>query len=323
MNQHQHIIDDLLVKYLLGEADPEEIRNVQDWLSADPANQRHFEQVRLIWEKSLRLHPPHDAPLRNIDNPEGDEDRAWTRLRQRIHTKKSPSIPLWTRVAASLLLPVLIAGLTWWWSIHRYTPPQIARSGEHTLSDTLSDGSVILLNKHSSLVATEKRTVHLRGEAFFTVTPNKTQPFIVHAGTTTVTVLGTSFNIQMDAGKTTIQVETGQIKVTNLDNTILLNAGEQISFNPHEDVLTKEPINGSFYHYYRPLEFDCKETPLEELVQALNTAYDAHIEIGNPGLNQLRITTTFNNDSLDHILSVLSATFKLQVQHTNNRIILH
>ena len=65
---------------------------------------------------------------------------------------------------------------------------------------TLTDGSAIHLNAFSSLrfplnFTGKTREVFLSGEAFFTITPDAKQSFIVHSGQTAVKVLGTSFNI--------------------------------------------------------------------------------------------------------------------------------
>ncbi|HEY6900949.1 MAG TPA: DUF4974 domain-containing protein, partial [Puia sp.] len=87
--------------------------------------------------------------------------------------------------------------------------------------------------------------------------------------------------------------------------------------------LNKRPTSHKIHQYYRPREFDCIGTPLEDLVGALNTTYDAHIEIESPALQRLKITTTFRNESLEQILSVLEATFKLRERRTDNRIILY
>ncbi|MBS1664952.1 MAG: FecR domain-containing protein [Bacteroidetes bacterium] len=314
MNQHQHIMDDLLVKYLLGEASPGEIQTVQDWLSSDPENQNYFQQVRLIWERSLRL---QNTPLRSIDDREDDEDKAWAQFRQRIHAPKSSAIPTWTRIAASFLL---IASLTWWWSSHKSATVLIADN--HTLTDTLPDGSIVLLNKHTQISHKDSRTVELKGEAFFNIAPDKTKPFTVRAGTATITVLGTSFNIQMQADTTTITVETGQIKISTKNQNVLLSAGEEIAIY-NDTIQTKQPIAKNLYNYYHPREFDCNDTPLKDLVQALNTAYDVHIEIANPALQNLKITTTFKDESLDQILSVLKSTFSLTIGKKDNQILLH
>ncbi len=42
--------DDLLVSYLLGEADDPTRDSVEQWIIENPANQKYFEHFRIIWE---------------------------------------------------------------------------------------------------------------------------------------------------------------------------------------------------------------------------------------------------------------------------------
>jgi transmembrane sensor len=66
----------------------------------------------------------------------------------------------------------------------------------------------------------------------------------------------------------------------------------------------------------------CDQTPLNELVEALNGIYGQHIVIANPQLKRMAITTIFKDQSLDQILDVVAETFKISVEHKNGQIIL-
>jgi len=56
-------MDDLLIKYLLGEATTEEAAQVERWLGADAANRRRFEQYRTLWAISRRTAEQASARL--------------------------------------------------------------------------------------------------------------------------------------------------------------------------------------------------------------------------------------------------------------------
>ncbi len=47
-------MDDLLIKYLLGEATPEEAAQVERWLEVDAANRQRYEQYKTLWAISRR-----------------------------------------------------------------------------------------------------------------------------------------------------------------------------------------------------------------------------------------------------------------------------
>jgi transmembrane sensor len=89
-----------------------------------------------------------------------------------------------------------------------------------------------------------------------------------------------------------------------------------------DTVLQKQTTSDQLYQYYRSQVFVCDDTPLPTLVQALNEAYDAHIVIGNASLNQMRITTTFNNESLDTVLSIIAETMGIEAVRSGNTITL-
>ena len=95
--------DELLAKYLSGEASGSEQEQVQNWIKESEMNKKQFEQVSLIWSLS-RI--PHFTS--NVN-----EDEAWARFRQnvevrprRISVSRSFSSFNWMKVAAVLLLLV-------------------------------------------------------------------------------------------------------------------------------------------------------------------------------------------------------------------------
>ena len=324
MNQHYDTtLEDLLVKYLLQEASPEERQRVDQWLAGDPANQRHLDQLRLIWEKSRRL---------TLPDTQREEEIAWQKFREKLHAPipsrhRIPPHPLRWVGAAILLFALVRAGIY----ISRYyannTTWQTFASQNAVRTDTLPDGSIITLNKNSSLARTEtfndkERAVELKGEAFFRVASNKQLPFRVMTNDILITVLGTSFNVKTDSDKTTILVESGRISVHNQFGNIQLDSGETITLSRRDHNLQKQTAAAQLYKYYQPRVFECKDVPLQQFVDALNKAYGDSIVIGNPSLRNLPITTTFHNEDLHRILEVISATFNIHFQQTGPKYIL-
>ena len=66
----------------------------------------------------------------------------------------------------------------------------------------------------------------------------------------------------------------------------------------------------------------CDSVSLKQVVAMLNLAYDAHVEIGRPELNDLPLTTVFHHEPLEKILAIIGATFDLKVVRQGNSIIL-
>lgn len=306
------------MKHLLGEASAGEEAAVQEWISQAPTNRAYYEQFRLVWEESKAL----------AQHSTVDEKAAWERLRSRIHAESVPRQRRlgWWRVAASIVL-VAGLGLMGYWLVNNrvsVVTEQVA-SGSEVLHDTLSDGSVVVLNKESELIYPsrfkgDQRKVQLKGEAFFTVTPDKQKPFTIDVDSITVTVVGTSFNIRQAANRTDIIVETGLVRVQDGNTTTELKAGERLRVD--STGFHKSAVTDKLYNYYRTRSFVCDDTPLWKLVEVLNEAYDTRIIFGNESLRDLRLNAPFNNESLEQVLEVIRITFNITVTRKNGTIIL-
>lgn len=313
MNQHNHTpIDDLLVKYLLRETTPEENQAVETWLDNTPANRHYYEQLRLIWEKSIHLSA---SPL--IET-EGEEEKAWQTFRKRLNKpapgRPTPVIPLpWAvAAAAAILLPILFFTFFGW---PGNQPLQTLSAGNTIVTDTLPDGTCVTLNTHSTLIRPKKfnhRTVRLQGEAFFQVATDKEHPFQLAANGVTITVLGTAFNVLTDSMTTHISVESGRVRVANSSGAIEVGAGETIALGSGDRQLQKHPALPAFHNYYHPRVFVCNETPLGQLTDALQKAYGVPIIIEDSTLRMQPISVTFRNESLDRILTVLGETLNIK-----------
>ena len=327
MKEKLNINDDLLVKVLLKEAIPEEIAAVEHWLEADSANRIYYGHIILIWEESLR----------NAGTVSIDDGQAWLKFRHRIrqdgltgpyngrHAVPRRHFNLhWLRIAAIFLLTLTTA-----FAVYLFVRPSAAlvtkRSGSKVMTDTLPDGSLVTLNKNSILsypaaFSGPKRIVQLQGEAFFSVTPDKARPFSVLTDNIAVTALGTSFNVCNRGKSMEIIVETGLVEVKDNYHNLILAPREKLILYKNDTVFLKETTPDQLYKYYRTKTFTCDNTPLWQLVEALNETFTAKIMIDRPSLRDLRLSATFHDESLDHIISVIAATFGITVTRSGNQI---
>ena len=283
-------------------------------MNENAANKEYYSQLKKIWDNSKEL--AAESTL--------DVNKAWERFQKRVAGKnESPKIVnsrgfSWMRIAASIIL-IAGLGIAAYFMINNNEPKEmVAQAGQNVLVDTLSDGSVITLNKKSTITYPSKfkrntRAIALKGEAFFNVAPDKKKPFIISVNDVQVTVVGTSFNIKSENGNTEVVVETGIVRVTRSGKTVELIAGEKINISANDSAATKEAVTDKLYNYYRSKEFVCDDTPLWKLVQVVNEAYDAKIIIGRKDLNDKRLTTTFNNESLEQVLEVIRLTFDITI----------
>jgi ferric-dicitrate binding protein FerR (iron transport regulator) len=316
--------DDLLVKYLVGETDAEETAIVKDWLNASENNLKYYNDFKKIWEESLLI-----AAEKTTVN----EDEAWKRFQNRIHEKdnviKIPnqSYSRWLQIAASIILVSTLGWLGYSYFENKSADELIqVYASNNTINDTLPDGTIVTLNQNSSLsykkFAGNTRPVTLKGEAFFKVAPDKTKPFIIYVNDVKVKVVGTSFNVKNKNGQTTVNVETGIVKVSRNKDEVELRKGEKVVIANKQTALLKSISKGRLYNYYRNKELVCDQTPLQELVDALNEIYNANISIKTASLQEKPLTTIFKDQSLDQILEVIQETFTIKIERKDNQIIL-
>ncbi len=312
-------MDGLLVKYLLDEATAAERQQAEVWINETEEHKKYFEHFRLIWEQSKKL-----AATANTDT-----DAAWQRFKQRVDitpANKTISFPKqvysWARIAAVLLVMVGLGGYFYYNNV--LNGMTTIASGNNVLSQTLPDGSIITLNKNSSISYPKQfrgntRDVALVGEAFFDVAPNKAKPFIIHVDEVNVKVVGTSFNINSNKLKTEVVVETGIVEVSKNAQVVKLKPKEKATVTKANGQVVKAQSTDELYNYYRTREFICNGTPLWRLADVLNEAYNVNIVVDDRVKN-LPLNTTFHNESLDNILEVVSGTFNVKVEKKEGQI---
>lgn len=321
-------MDDLLVKHLTGEATEAEVLQVEQWLASDEANKHYFEHFKLIWEESVQL----------TNTTAVDEQLAWERFQNRVKQGSftKPQVKIWSlnspmmRAAIITGLVIGIAALTFF--LFHNNPGQViamvtVQASNAVKADSLPDGSVVTLNKHSQVsypekFSNDKRVLQLNGEAFFKVQPNKEKPFEVHTNNVTITVVGTSFNVRSRGDTTEIIVETGVVEVATEKQTVILKAGQKAITGFSEAILQKQANTDQLYNYYRSKKFVCEATPLWKLIEKLNEAYDVQIVIENEAVRNEPYTVTFDNKPLAEILTVISTTFNTSVIKEKGKIIL-
>jgi len=316
--------DGLLIKFLLEETSIEETQLVKDWIAQNAANKQKFEQVELIWQTSKQL--AHTHPL--------NEEEAWERFKERRSnlpvTHRLKPTTNWIKIAASV---VVILGITIGLYVTTIGPKHpyfhtIEWSSAHVpMTDTLPDGTIVTLNKHSKIAYREnpftgKRQVSMEGEAFFMVHRNPSQSFEVRIKDVQVHVLGTSFNVKSDEDKTEVIVETGAVQVRRNDVIIQLKPDERAIAHVEEKGLEQQAQTDHLYDYYRTKVFKLNHTPLWRFVDLLSKVYGTNIVIENNDIVNLPITTTFANESLTVILQTLSESLQVKIEKKGRTIII-
>jgi transmembrane sensor len=323
----QDMSEDILIKYILGEASTDEGQEIETWKSANHANAKKFEEVKIILETSKRL--AEVSPL--------SEAEAWEKFKEkRATTQREPAKVVsmnrstgWLRIAAAAVL--LIGGGWIGYALYQQnaaTQVVNIQANNQVRVDTLPDGSVVHLNKNSgiSYVGTfkSKREITLTGEAFFDVKHDEAAPFTVHVNDVTIKDVGTAFNVKSKQRNTEIIVESGIVQVSRSNNAVRLTRNQMVSISPEDKQWKVEESTDDLYGYYKDPVFNAVHVPLSRLVEVLNEAYSVNIRIENTGLRNIPITIPIKwSGPLSNVLDAIKGTTPaMKIIEVGNNIII-
>jgi len=308
---------ELLISYLKKQSTPEEISLMQDWLK-DSSNAKIFEHISQVWDECGRL----------PDEIEPKVDAAWQHL-TRKHLQQNRPVkklrPVWMAASSVILLVGIYTFVKMFNVTDIYNAALItAIANDSIINITLPDQSTVSLNRNSQIsyrtdFKTDRKLV-LKGEAFFEVTPDKEHPFEISSNQTVINVVGTSFNVKQKQGSTEVIVKTGKVTVTEkIKNTsIMLNMGEYAVVNENEGSINKTAnfdINGLAW---KTEIFEFNEMKLGNVVNFLTDHYKISVKLGDPDLNKLTITASFDHQGLGEVLDAICLTLGLDMKYSSN-----
>lgn len=324
-------MEELVIKYLAGEATAEESREVLEWSSRNEENERHFNALKKIFDLTQRHYQQEMERPMDIDIEE-----EWKYFQTQVSSSSGmPVVPLqsgrmsrvqWLRMAAAFLL--LIAATF----VIRYF---VSRPGEirlQTASETrevsLPDGSRVILNHHSELAygndfGETDRTIALRGEAFFDVVHNEKKPFRVQVRHAVVEDVGTSFNILGYEGQDMeVVVQSGAVRFSlpNLNAEVSLSAGQKGIYNVKSKNLTQETNEDVNFLAWSTRKIVFTDTDLRQVIETINRTYQSNIVLATNIPPSCTVTVAFDHQTLEAVLHVLETTLNLTLRKTGDKI---
>jgi transmembrane sensor len=233
----------LFSRHLSGEASPSEIEELQELLEQFPDKSQLLDILQSYFSAS------DSQP--GADSSDPDFEQRFHRIIQRPAYKAPRSrLRRITSIAAALGGLIVLA----WGIFHQHHAAPLnavhnpskggevaARPGVRT-KVVLPDGTQVWLNSNSKLKYApdfnlHSREVDLEGEAYFDVAKDMERPFIVHASTVDIRVLGTAFTIKSYPQDETIEATLlkGAIEISGRDNPdaprVILKPDEKLVLN--------------------------------------------------------------------------------------------
>ena len=196
----------------------------------------------------------------------------------------------------------------------------------------LPDGSKVWLNVESRLTYPESfsgmptRHVYLTGEAYFDVTENKSQPFIVETSNLQIKVLGTVFNVKSYDGEKNIETTLVRgsvlIEATAADpalKPILLKEDERATYSRESGKISLATVQTDAITSWTAGKLVFINKPFSEIKTELERRYGVEIVVENEKNLNCRFSTTIKDAPMTKILDLFKATGNMTYQIESNQ----
>ena len=319
----QHIdIVAIISKQLTNEASAEEAKLLDEWIAEDEKNSKLYNQYKKAWEVSESVK----------SDPRIDVEKEWNVFLNKaktIKTKKNIiSLRSLYRVAALFVIGLFTAISIY--IIKNQVNTNTVLAENEIVENKLPDGSLVTLNTNSKIkydkkFDDKKRRVVLKGDAYFEVKPEKSRPFEVKADDIIIEVLGTSFYVSADKKSDVIEVivHSGKVAVYKENdpaNKTILLPGNKAVYKKREKEIKKLENKDVNFLSWKTKKLKFRNDKLTTIVKTLNKTYNTNIIIINEEIIKCRITTSFDDQSLDAILKVLESLLEIEVVKSDGKI---
>lgn len=337
-----------LARHVAGEGSPDEAAETERWIAGGAERVAAVAEMRTIWD---------GADLA----PAGwDAEAAWRTVEGKLDAAtvadsaepQRPALTLWPmrrrsaastalRIAAGIVL-VAGAGLLATRLQERATEPTagaavamreyITPRGQRAQFN-LPDGTQVILSVASRLrvpadYGERGRVVHLDGEAYFEVTHDEQNPFVVHAGAAVARDLGTRFVVRAYEEEDGVRVVVAEGEVALQGDSAggreaLLGAGELGRVAANGEVTTRSGVDLDRYLAWTQGRLVFANTPLREVLPQLGRWYDLDLRLGDSALADLPVTATFKNQPSDDVLGLLALTLGLTPERRGRTVVFY
>ena len=200
-----------------------------------------------------------------------------------------------------------------------YNTIKVPYGGEYQV--VLSDGSKVWLNAGSELnypvnFVDANRSVSLKGEAYFEVSPDKERPFIVNTEHSKIKVFGTAFNVmsyEEDKEQQVTLIE-GSVGVDVKGHETLLKPGQQARVDKHGAQIEVSEVDVALYTSWTGGVLKFKNMPLRHLAARLSRWYNVDFYFANSTVPQMPFTGRVDKHTdFAYFMSLIEKTTNVEV----------
>lgn len=274
----------------------------QVWLDVNPAHKQAYQNVEAFWR-----HPDFTELLSVAAvSASASTVKPGRRWRRRATAMLA--------VAACLLLTLILSRP----SLTCLMADYCTGIGE-VRTVQLADGSRITLNSDTALsvsLQSDLRHIQLtRGEAFFAVRRNPSQPFVVASQYSQIRVLGTRFLVRQNRNSDTVTVVSGVVEVKDRHLPAMQLHADQRIVVDHDGTGPVHAVPAALAAAWMKGHVLFDNAPLGEVIAELNRYRRGSVLISNTQLKQLKVSGRFNVVDTDQALQSLRQTLPIHINY--------
>ncbi|RYE71573.1 MAG: hypothetical protein EOO81_05605, partial [Oxalobacteraceae bacterium] len=222
-------------------------------------------------------------------------------------------------LVAGLGMSALVGG---WYATGREEQSFLTPLGV-TRQEAIEDGSRATLSSDSEVVVSlsrSRRDIELRrGEAYFEVAKDASRPFVVNAGGTTATAIGTKFSVRRDSDVVRLVVTEGTVRLApsiagNKMPTATFTAGA-IALVTKDGIRieSRSPEQASEAVGWLSGDVVFHGTPLREAIVDFNRFNTHKLVIMDPKAGEIRVDGSFKVGNAAGFSRLISQVFPVEV----------
>ena len=326
-------VEQRIEHYVNGVADDKEKAWVESLFIKGEENEILHRTLEKDWNISLLDSGSADVDLSHL------LDRVHHIIRKNEQKKRETFLNRFARayrkIAAILLLPLMVAGGL----LYGYLTNQKEELPDQQVSSTiyapmgarvsfnLPDGTTGMLNSGShisySVPFCSNRQIDMVGEAWFEVTKDDKHPFEINTGNSTITVLGTSFNLSAYPSENYVEVvlRDGQVEFReNISNRkVTITPSERLVLRNGK--ISRAVTDPSKYSAWTKGRMIFNNDPMAEVARRIERWYNVTVILADKELEKYSFRGTFEDDKLEEVFRLLALTSPIKYKITPRKLL--
>jgi transmembrane sensor len=309
-----------------GDASPAEHREFAEWVARSP------ERVE-AYLRAAQLE--HTLKKSVIDWPATPTEvlisEAKASRRDELEIRRGPSAPPESRLAPGSFAPrrfafglaavCLCVAVSVWFMLTR--PLELQTKLGEQRSVMLADGTRVTLNTATKVEIVLRKNQRLarllEGEALFEVAHDEARPFEVTTERATFKDVGTQFDVDRRADRTTITVVEGRVQVASSDRpgdagATILSAADQMVIGPAGATDLKHDVNVKSATAWLQQRLVFERRTLGDVAAEFNRYNPDKIQIESAELRDQAVTGVFQSNAVGSFISFLEDVPGVQVR---------